>query len=103
MTDQTHNVSYAPDPAFAEQANAGPGEYDRASADRLAFWDEQARRLDWNTEWTETLEDGWNILDPDLTQLSDVIIRPVPTSDLGQPYGDGHAADRAIEALVNFS
>ena len=53
------------------------------------------------TEWTETLQDGWNILDPDLTQLADVIVRPAPGSDLGQPYGDGHAAERAVEALLN--
>ncbi|MHA7862048.1 non-hydrolyzing UDP-N-acetylglucosamine 2-epimerase [Tessaracoccus sp. Y36] len=55
------------------------------------------------TEWTETIDSGWNILDPELTQLSDVIVRPAPTTDLGQPYGDGHASERVIEALLNFA
>ena len=32
--------------------------YDQAAKDRLAFWDEQARQLDWDTEWTQTLD--WN-------------------------------------------
>ena len=54
------------------------------------------------TEWTETLNDGWNILDPELTQLSDVIVRPVPGGDQGQPYGDGKASERVIRALLDF-
>lgn len=52
------------------------------------------------TEWTETLKDGWNILDHGLTQLGDVAVRPRPTGDKGQPYGDGKAAERVIQALV---
>ena len=27
-----------------------------AAADRLAFWEEQARRLDWTKQWTQTLD-----------------------------------------------
>ncbi len=53
------------------------------------------------TEWTETLEDGWNILDPGLTQLADVAIRPRPTGDKGKPDGDGHASQRVIQALLD--
>ena len=53
------------------------------------------------TEWVETLTDGWNILDPELTQLRDVIVRPKPTGVRGEPYGDGHAAERAIQALLD--
>lgn len=55
------------------------------------------------TEWTETLKDGWNILDHGLTKLSDVALRPRPTGDKGQPYGDGHASARVIQALVDHT
>ncbi|MGW4339434.1 acetyl-coenzyme A synthetase N-terminal domain-containing protein, partial [Rhodococcus koreensis] len=47
---------YPPGPAFAEQANAGPELQAAADADRLAFWDTQARRLDWATEWSQVLD-----------------------------------------------
>ena len=56
MTAHDPNETFAPSPAFAEQANVGPGEYERAAADRLAFWDEQARRLDWAADWNEVLD-----------------------------------------------
>ena len=48
--------SYAPEPAFAAQANVGADLYDHAAADRLSFWDEQARRLEWETGWAEVLD-----------------------------------------------
>jgi len=51
------------------------------------------------TEWVETLQDGWNILDPRLTHLHEVAIRPRPTTTQSQPFGDGHAAARVLEAL----
>ena len=51
------------------------------------------------TEWVETLEDGWNILDPDLTHLREVAVRPRPTSPQARPYGDGHAVSRVVSAL----
>ncbi len=53
------------------------------------------------TEWVETLEDGWNILDPDLVRLADVMVRPVPTAERAEPYGDGNASERAIQALID--
>ena len=56
MTASDHDLSFDPDPAFTAQANAQADLYDRASADRLAFWDEQARRLDWSKEWSEVLD-----------------------------------------------
>jgi UDP-N-acetylglucosamine 2-epimerase (non-hydrolysing) len=52
------------------------------------------------TEWVETLEDGWNILDPDLSRLSQVAVRPRPTTAQGTPYGDGRAAEAVARALV---
>ncbi|WP_040155759.1 non-hydrolyzing UDP-N-acetylglucosamine 2-epimerase [Mobilicoccus massiliensis] len=52
------------------------------------------------TEWVETLEGGWNILDNDLTRLADVALREAPTTDRGTPYGDGHTADRVARVLM---
>lgn len=54
------------------------------------------------TEWTETLENGWNILNPELAQIADVIVRPAPTADKGTPYGDGKASERAVRAILDF-
>ena len=50
---------FAPDPDFAAAAAAKPELYERAKADRLEFWAEQARELlDWHTPFTQTLD--WN-------------------------------------------
>ena len=48
--------SYPPPAQFAEKANATADLYDRADADRLAFWAEQANRLSWDTPFTEVLD-----------------------------------------------
>jgi acetyl-CoA synthetase len=48
---------FAPAPGFTEKANASCGTiYDQAERDRLGFWEEMARRLDWFTPWTTTLD-----------------------------------------------
>ncbi|MCI9888136.1 acetate--CoA ligase [Micrococcales bacterium 31B] len=48
---------FPPSPEFAAQANAQPELYERAAADRLNFWAEQARDLvEWQTPFTETLD-----------------------------------------------
>jgi acetyl-CoA synthetase len=47
---------FPPSDEFAAAANYTAAAYDEAAADRLAFWDVQARRLDWATPWTQTLE-----------------------------------------------
>ena len=52
----SHQTSYPPSTAFADQANATAALYDEAEADRLAFWAEQARRLSWGTPFTEVLD-----------------------------------------------
>jgi UDP-N-acetylglucosamine 2-epimerase (non-hydrolysing) len=51
------------------------------------------------TEWVETLEDGWNILDPELIHLRSVAVRPRPAAARTRPYGDGDAASRVVRAL----
>jgi UDP-N-acetylglucosamine 2-epimerase (non-hydrolysing) len=52
------------------------------------------------TEWLETLDGGWNILDNDLTMLGRIAARPAPTTPRGTPYGDGHAAAAVARTLL---
>ncbi|MEE6273736.1 acetate--CoA ligase [Georgenia wangjunii] len=49
--------AFPPSPEFAAQANAQPELYERARADRLGFWADQARELvTWSTDFTEVLD-----------------------------------------------
>jgi acetyl-CoA synthetase len=62
MTDETlsnlltETRHFDPPPALAERANVTADAYDAATKDRVGFWEEQARRLDWATPWTTALE-----------------------------------------------
>jgi acetyl-CoA synthetase len=47
---------FPPSPEFAAQAVAGPDLYERAAADRLGFWEEQARALEWERPWDRALD-----------------------------------------------
>jgi acetyl-CoA synthetase len=47
---------YPPSAEFAASANASAELYAEAEADRLAFWGEQANRLDWATPFSEVLD-----------------------------------------------
>jgi len=48
---------FPPDPEFAARANARDDSlYENAAADHLAFWAEQAERLDWYRRWDRVLE-----------------------------------------------
>ena len=53
------------------------------------------------TEWVETLEGGWNVLDPTLALVRDVAVRDVPAGPKAQPYGDGRAAQRVARELLD--
>jgi acetyl-CoA synthetase len=55
-TSADHRDSYPPTAEFAAAANADAGFYERAAADREAFWAEQARRLHWDQPWTQVLD-----------------------------------------------
>src|SRR5699024_2210267 len=49
--------TFPPSAEFAANANAQPEMYERAKADRLGFWAEQAREfLTWDKPFTETLD-----------------------------------------------
>jgi UDP-N-acetylglucosamine 2-epimerase len=52
-----------------------------------------------NTEWTETVENGWNVLvDLDLDEALAALQRePPPTRP--ELYGDGHAGQHVVDAL----
>ncbi len=50
------NRAFPPSAEFAAQANATADLYAEAKADRLAFWDTQARELNWDQPWTTTLD-----------------------------------------------
>ena len=53
------------------------------------------------TEWTETLQGGWNVLapEPDVVVFADVATRPAPALAPAAPYGDGRAAERVVREL----
>ncbi|MGL5826504.1 MAG: acetate--CoA ligase [Nocardioides sp.] len=48
--------TFAPPATMAAHANVTAEAYRRADADRLAFWAEQAERLDWGRRWDEVLD-----------------------------------------------
>ena len=55
------------------------------------------------TEWVETVELGWNVLANDVVAIRDAVARPVPAATEEAPYGDGDAARRVVETLVELS
>ncbi|MEQ4303025.1 UDP-N-acetylglucosamine 2-epimerase (non-hydrolyzing) [Plantactinospora sp. B6F1] len=60
------------------------------------------------TEWSETLDGGWNRLVPDpraivADEWVRTATRDAPTTARSEPYGDGRAAQRVVEALASTS
>jgi acetyl-CoA synthetase len=47
---------FPPSEEFAAAANYHADAYSEAAADRLAFWEKQARRLDWASDWSQVLD-----------------------------------------------
>ncbi len=56
-----------------------------------------------NTEWVETLEDGWNVLaGTDPVRIAAAASRPAPSSAPRPVYGHGNAAQLIATALCSF-
>lgn len=56
------------------------------------------------TEWVETVDLGWNVLvNEDFAALPGIVDRPRPAATDATPYGDGHAAAKAVRALVDHT
>jgi acetyl-CoA synthetase len=60
-TTEAHGLTspeggFPPPAEFTEQANVGADAYERAAADRVGFWEDAARRLDWTQEWDQALD-----------------------------------------------
>jgi UDP-N-acetylglucosamine 2-epimerase (non-hydrolysing) len=51
------------------------------------------------TEWTETVELGWNALCPDPARLPELLARPAPAATDATPYGAGDTAQLISDAL----
>lgn len=52
------------------------------------------------TEWTETVDVGWNVLvGTDAAAIADAMRSFRPTGPRSDLFGDGHAADRVVAAL----
>ncbi len=65
MTSETHETlenlltetrTFQPSLEFAAGANAQPFIYAQANRDRLAFWEEQAKSLEWTQPWNQVLD-----------------------------------------------
>ncbi len=57
LSNLLHEDRRFPPPAdLAAAANVTEAEYAEADADRIAFWEKQARRLSWATEWDQALD-----------------------------------------------
>jgi UDP-N-acetylglucosamine 2-epimerase len=52
------------------------------------------------TEWVETVDLGWNVLAAEPHDLPAAVTRPAPDATDAAPYGDGHAADAVVSALL---
>jgi UDP-N-acetylglucosamine 2-epimerase (non-hydrolysing) len=53
------------------------------------------------TEWVETVELGWNVLANSAEEIAAGVTRPRPADTEAAPYGDGRAAERVVEVLLD--
>lgn len=53
------------------------------------------------TEWVETVELGWNVLANSSAEIAAAVTRERPSDTDAAPYGDGHAAARVVQVLID--
>lgn len=53
------------------------------------------------TEWVETVELGWNVLALHPDEILAGMLRPHPNPTTAAPYGDGHAAAKAVAVITS--
>lgn len=53
------------------------------------------------TEWVETVDLGWNVLANTAEEIAAAVTRPRPADTDAAPYGDGHAAERVVQTLLD--
>jgi UDP-GlcNAc3NAcA epimerase len=56
-----------------------------------------------NTEWTETVQEGWNVLVDLDRDAALAALRRDPPPSRPQLYGDGHAGQRVVDALTRMA
>ncbi len=96
-----HVVEPLPYPAMVAAVVGSRGVVtDSGGLQKEAFLlDRTCTTLRTETEWTETLADGWNVLAPDVTGLAGLVTRLAPVAERGTPYGSGDAAEQVVSAL----
>jgi len=52
------------------------------------------------TEWTETVDLGWNVLVNDTNAIAQAVSRSAPHPTDASPYGDGRAAEAVVTELL---
>ncbi len=53
------------------------------------------------TEWVETIDLGWNVLANSAEEITASLTRAAPQPTSVAPYGDGHAAARAVQVIAD--
>lgn len=86
--------SFPPSPAFAAQANVDASIYAVADADPIAFWEQAARRLDWEEPWHTA--HSWSPAEPD--QDGKLSIPRATWFDGGRLNVAYNCVDRHVEA-----
>jgi UDP-N-acetylglucosamine 2-epimerase len=54
------------------------------------------------TEWTETLENNWNVLSGTRTESIIECVKLMPMGPRGDFFGNGKAGEKIVSALINF-
>lgn len=76
---------------------------DSGGLQKEAYWmKKQCITIREETEWTETLEDGWNVLTGPNTRKIIEAYNAFPTAEWIPLYGDGNATGRIAKKIVEF-